>query len=74
MRSNRILVLAVVELVLAIVFVTVTALVVVYQHDQIWMQLVLALGGIAGLLNGAYLLKLRRQARTSRRPPVRRKR
>ncbi|GAA3401324.1 hypothetical protein ACFFNY_14260 [Paenibacillus hodogayensis] len=67
MRSKRTLLLVLMELVFAVAFVTASALVFLYKNDNMWVQVLLVLGGIAGLLNGAYLLKLRSK------PPVRRR-
>ncbi|MEF3303700.1 hypothetical protein [Paenibacillus sp. GYB003] len=71
MRSKRMLILAAVELAIAVAFATASALVLLYERDDVWLQLVLVFGGIAGLLNGAYLLKLRNRqpSRGRTRPP-----
>lgn len=68
MRSNRMLILVIVELVIAVAFAATSALVFIYQRSDVWIQAVLVLGGIAGLLNGAYLLKLRGKPPARRRP------
>ncbi|MDF2718411.1 MAG: hypothetical protein K0R28_5336 [Paenibacillus sp.] len=68
MRSNRMLILVIVELVIAVAFAATSALVFIYQRSDVWIQTVLVLGGIAGLLNGAYLLKLRGKPPARRRP------
>ncbi|WP_158289311.1 DUF2530 domain-containing protein [Paenibacillus flagellatus] len=78
MRTNKLLVLAVLELVIALAFAAATAVVLLYERDDVWLQAVLVLGGLAGLLNGAYLLKQRNAARRAPRrrpdPAAKRKR
>lgn len=68
MRSKRIVILVIAELVIAVAFAFACALVLLYEKDEPWLLAMLVIGGIAGLLNGAYLLKLRRKPPARRRP------
>lgn len=68
MHRNRILILAAAELVIAVAFAAVVVAVVLYRRDDLWLQIALAVGGLAGLVNGAYLLKLRKRPLPRRRP------
>lgn len=70
MRSNKLLLLVIAELVIAIAFAVTSVLVFLYQKDDLWMQTVLVLGGIAGVWNGYYLMQQRRSRHTGRRGPA----
>ncbi|MBD2863167.1 hypothetical protein [Paenibacillus oceani] len=70
MRSNKLLLLVIVELIIAIAFAVTSILVFLYQKDDLWMQTVLVLGGIAGVWNGYYLIKQRQNQVTRRRGPA----
>lgn len=70
MRSNKLLLLVIAELVIAIAFAVTSVLVFLYQKDDLWMQTVLVLGGIAGVWNGYYLMQQRRSRHTRRRGPA----
>ncbi|MDF2661600.1 MAG: hypothetical protein K0Q94_4391 [Paenibacillus sp.] len=70
MRSNKLLLLVIVELIIAIAFAVTSILVFLYQKDDLWMQTVLVLGGIAGVWNGYYLIKHRQSRFTRRRGPA----
>ncbi|TMV48388.1 hypothetical protein FE783_17890 [Paenibacillus mesophilus] len=68
MRSNRMLILVIAELFIAVAFAATSTLVFIYERNDVWIQAILVLGGIAGLLNGAYLLRLRSKPPARRRP------
>lgn len=59
MTRNRMLLLVVAELVLAVVFAATSFFVLMYRNDDVRLLAVLAVIGIAGLLNGLYLLRQR---------------
>lgn len=67
MRGNRMLILVFVEFAIAIAFAVLSALVFIYRLDDLWILALLAVGGIAGLLNGVYLLKQRNKPRQRKR-------
>lgn len=70
MRSNKLLLLVIAELIIAIAFAVTSILVFLYQKDDLWMQTVLVLGGIAGVWNGYYLIKQRQSRFIRRRGPA----
>lgn len=70
MRSNKLLLLVIAELIIAVAFAVTSILVFLYQKDDLWMQTVLVLGGIAGVWNGYYLIKQRQSRFTRRRGPA----
>lgn len=68
LRNNRMLVLGITLLILAVAFAAACILVLLYKKDEPWLLVVLIVAGIAGLLNAAYLQKLRRKPIARRRP------
>lgn len=68
MRNRSILYFVIAELVIAVAFAAASATVLITRKDDLWLQLVLVIGGIAGLLNGAYLLGLRNKRPTRKGP------
>ncbi|WP_127585880.1 hypothetical protein [Paenibacillus koleovorans] len=64
-NRNFILLLAVAELVLAVTFASICGYFLIAKPDSLQLQLLLSFIGIAGLVNGIYLLRKIRQSRTA---------
>ncbi|MDF2669457.1 MAG: hypothetical protein K0R67_1763 [Paenibacillus sp.] len=64
MNRSLLNLLALIELVLAVLFAVVCLIVFIVQPDSLTLQLLLAFIGIAGVLNGFYLIRRIKLSRT----------